>query len=179
MSDPFDASTPSANEVEPDPASPEDPALLQSAPDLDEDELGTDPLEEGVEPAERWSSTTKRRPTPREQREGGSLTDRLDEERPDIQSPDRVPLAETRMYELDDSVDERATAEAEDSAGAADSAAAENTGMAQPPERHQTVLEGNEVEPTGLSASTREGNEVAKSSGAPEEQAERVEYPSS
>lgn len=81
MSDPLEGSTPPPNETEPD--EPEDPANLQSAADLDEDELGTDPLERGVEPPEGWSQTARERPTPREQREGGSLDERLAEERPD------------------------------------------------------------------------------------------------
>lgn len=81
MSDPLNASTPTPNETEPD--EPEDPANLQSAEDLDEDELGTDPLERGVEPPEGWSRTSQERPTPREQREGSSLDERLAEERPD------------------------------------------------------------------------------------------------
>ncbi|TWF95660.1 hypothetical protein [Saccharopolyspora dendranthemae] len=83
MSDPVDASTPSPNETEPDPQDLEDPANLQSAEDLDEDELGTDPLERGVEPPESWSATTKDRPTPREEREGRSLDERIAEERPE------------------------------------------------------------------------------------------------
>ncbi|GAA2354376.1 hypothetical protein GCM10009854_35560 [Saccharopolyspora halophila] len=83
MSDPLDASTPAPNETEPDPDAPEDPANLQSAEGLDEDELGTDPLERGVEPPEGWSTTAEERPTPREQREGETLDERLAEELPE------------------------------------------------------------------------------------------------
>ena len=114
MSDPFDASTPSGDEVGPDPESPEDPANLQSAESLDEDELGTDPLERGVEPPEHWSPVTADRPTPREQREGGGVDEYLAQERPDEPEPTPPPLAETRMHELDDTVDERAEQELAD-----------------------------------------------------------------
>ncbi|SFS82711.1 hypothetical protein [Saccharopolyspora flava] len=75
--------TPTPNETEPDPQELEDPANLQSAEDLDEDELGTDPLERGVEPPEGWSATARERPTPREEREGRTLDERIAEERPE------------------------------------------------------------------------------------------------
>lgn len=83
MSDPEFGSTPTSNETEPDATEPTDPANLQSAEDLDEDELGLDPFERGVEPPEDWSPTTKRRPTPRDEREHPTLEERLAEERPD------------------------------------------------------------------------------------------------
>lgn len=56
---------------------------------LDEDELGADPLERGAEPAEGWSGADRFGTTAREQREGESLDDRLAEEEPDVpnQSP--------------------------------------------------------------------------------------------
>ena len=165
MSDPFDASTPSPSEVEPDPRDPEDPAALQSAENLDEDELGADPLEEGVEPSEQWSEVTASRPTPREQREGESLDERLTEERPDTAPVEQPPLAETRMHELDETVDERAAAEVADDA----------TDTEWVETEHGAVLEGEQVEPTGLPASTREGSDRGTSSGAPEEEAERVD----
>jgi hypothetical protein len=115
MSDPLDATTPSADETTPDPREPEDPAQLQSAESLDEDELGTDPLERGVEPPEHWSPVAEGRPTPREQREGDTLDEHLAAEVPD-RPTDEVdkPLAETRMHELDTSVDERAEQEVRD-----------------------------------------------------------------
>lgn len=116
MSDPLNASTPSANEVEPDAQAPEDPAALQSAQDLDEDQLDVDPLERGVEPAEHWSQVAESRPTPREQREGDTLEERLAEERTDRPNEplDDHPLAESRLHELDDRVDDRASAEVAD-----------------------------------------------------------------
>jgi hypothetical protein len=114
MSEPENTSPPSAHEVDPDSWNPQDPAVLQSAGDLDEDELATDPLEEGLEPPERWSTVAASRPTPREQREGETLDERLSEERPDQLGSGEKPLAETRVHELDDSVDERAAAEVTD-----------------------------------------------------------------
>ncbi|GAA2795011.1 hypothetical protein [Saccharopolyspora taberi] len=115
MSDPAEGTTPTPDETGPD--GPADPANLQAAPDLDEDELGVDPLERGVEPPERWSRVSADRPTPREQREGETLDDRLGQERPEREPEAEPPLAETRMHELDDSVDERAEQEVSDGAG--------------------------------------------------------------
>lgn len=174
MSDPFDAEAPSANEVEPDPQAPEDPADLQSAGDLDEDELAVDPLEEGVEPPERWSSVAVERPTPREERAGESLDERLTEERPDIDTSEaRQPLTETRVHELDESVDERATAEV------ADGVDADETTDEPVVAEHGPVLESYRVEPTGLSASSAEGidaeDDETASGRSPEEGAERIE----
>jgi hypothetical protein len=93
---------------------PAEPEMLQSVVGMDEDELAADPLEEGIEPAEHWSGVVEARPTPREQREGETLEEHLTEERPDFGDPSRKPLAETRMQELDDSIDERASAEVVD-----------------------------------------------------------------
>lgn len=173
MSDPFEGRTPSANEVEPDPQDPEDPNDLQSAQNLDEDELNVDPLEEGVEPPERWSSVAEERPTPREQREGETLDERLTEERPDTPTGGvERPLTETREHELDESVDERAAAEVAD--GVDEEEFADRPVEAE----HGAVLEGEQVESTGLSASTNEGIDSAdgEASGRmPEEDAERVE----
>ena len=61
-----------------------DPAALNSAEDLDEDRLRVDPLEQGIEPPERWSGADRFGTTPREQSEGPSLDQRLAEEEPDI-----------------------------------------------------------------------------------------------
>ncbi|MDR7303224.1 hypothetical protein [Haloactinomyces albus] len=173
MSDPFEGGTPSPNEVEPDSRDPEDPNNLQSAQTLDEDELAADPLEEGVEPAEHWSSVAEARPTPREQRQGETHDERLAEERSEA-SPGGVeqPLTETRVHELDESVDDRAAAEIADGVD-------EEEYADRPVEtEHGAVLEGEQVEPTGRSAMTREGADVAdeEASGRmPEEDAERIE----
>ncbi|WP_243789078.1 hypothetical protein [Saccharopolyspora gloriosae] len=169
MSDPLDASTPSADEVGPDPEDPQDPAELQSAGDLDEDQLGVDPLEEGVEPPESWSQTTAARPTPREEREGDTIDERLAEERPDLGADRGEPLAETDLSELDETVDERADREVADGA-AGDQVAAESATDEEP----GVVLEGTDVENTGLSASSAEGAVAETSRTSPEENAERV-----
>ncbi|GAB3301381.1 hypothetical protein [Parasphingorhabdus pacifica] len=175
MSDPLNASTPSPNEVEPDAGAPEDPATLQSAQDLDEDELGADPLEAGAEPAESWSEVAADRPTPREQREGGTLDGRLAAERSDRpnEPADQEPLTDSPLRELDETVDERAQAEVADGT-ASEAAAAEQNENA-----HGAVLQGDQVEATGLSATTDEGDvtgeDAREPGGAPEEQAERVE----
>lgn len=170
MSDPLDATTPSADEVGPDPAEPQDPAELQSAGDLDEDELGVDPLEGGVEPPEHLSQTTAERPTPSEQRAGDSIEERISEERPDPDAEPGRPVAETRLYELDDSVDEQATQEVADGARGEQIAAEQDT-QGEP----GAVLEGEEVEDTGLSAATNEGEATGVSNASPEEGAERVQ----
>ncbi|QUH03127.1 hypothetical protein HUO13_21945 [Saccharopolyspora erythraea] len=114
MSDPLDATTPSPDEAPPQ--EPTDPANLQSAPDLDEDELGVDPLESGVEPAEGWSPVAEGRPTPRDQREGDSIDERLRSEVPEGPGSVEPPLAESRMHELDESIDQRAEQEVSDGA---------------------------------------------------------------
>lgn len=172
MSDPFDAQTPSANEVSPEPGGPEDPADLQSAGDLDEDELAADPLEQGVEPPEDWSAVTEQRPTPREMRSGESVEQHLAEERPDPGTEVERPLAETREHELDESVDERAAAEVVDSGGAEPTP--EPGGIEEGP-----VLDSHDTEATGLSASSTEGVDAADESitpwRSPEEAAERVD----
>ena len=94
----------------------EDPAQLQSAESLDEDEMAVDPLESGIDPPEQWSAVAARRPTPREQREGETLDEQLAEEVPDVsaENPRDKPVSSSGMHELDDTVDERAEAEAED-----------------------------------------------------------------
>lgn len=61
-----------------------DPAALSSSEDLDEDQLGVDPLEAGVEPPERWSAADRRGMTGTEQREGETVEERVRQERPDF-----------------------------------------------------------------------------------------------
>ncbi|MDQ0379622.1 hypothetical protein [Amycolatopsis thermophila] len=74
-------------------AAESDPAALNSAEDLDEDRLRVDPLEEGVEPPERYLASDRHGTTPNEVREGESLDQRLAEERPDVR-PEDVPADE-------------------------------------------------------------------------------------
>ncbi|OXM71035.1 MULTISPECIES: hypothetical protein [Amycolatopsis] len=92
-----------------------DPAALNSAEDLDEDRLRVDPLEEGVEPPERYMASDRFGTTPNEVREGESLDGRLAQERPDVQ-PEDVPADETGVraeapdpgQNLGDAVDQKA-----------------------------------------------------------------------
>lgn len=62
-----------------------DPATLNSAEELDEDQLGKDPLEEGVEPPEKWSVAQSYGTTPYEQEQGEDLDRKLAAERPDVE----------------------------------------------------------------------------------------------
>jgi hypothetical protein len=61
-----------------------DPQPLSGADRLDEDELGLDPLEAGMDPPERWSEADRSGMTEAEQRRGAPLDERLAEEEPDI-----------------------------------------------------------------------------------------------
>lgn len=168
MSDPLNGATPTSDEVQPDPQEPTDPAELQSAGDLDEDELDADPLEEGVEPPEHWSAVAAGRPTPGEEHAGSTVEERLGEEAPDFGSGgDGRPLAETRVHELDETVDEQAETEVAD---------AELAPEQDEPGEHGAVLEGEQLRSSGLSATTNEGEaEAPVGRTSPEEDAERVE----
>lgn len=53
------------------------------AEDLDEDHLDRDPLEDGMDPPEDWSGSDRTGTTAREQREGETLDEKLDQEIPD------------------------------------------------------------------------------------------------
>ncbi|WP_406630900.1 hypothetical protein [Amycolatopsis sp. WGS_07] len=75
---------------------PAEPETLDPSESLDEDELRVDPLEGGVEPAERWSPATRQATTPAEAREGEPLANRLAEERPDVQPAPGPPDEEAR-----------------------------------------------------------------------------------
>lgn len=80
---------------------------LRPAEALDEDELGLDPLEEGMDPPEHWRQADRFGTTAREQAEGQDLAGRLREEQPDRQPVDpETPMAYRTDDELDDSVDE-------------------------------------------------------------------------
>ncbi|MFI9412161.1 hypothetical protein [Nocardia gamkensis] len=78
-----------------------DPAALNSAEDLDEDRLRSDPLEAGMDPPEHWSGVTKYGVTPWEQAHPRPIGDRLAEEEPDV-DPNRVPEEESGRPEDDD-----------------------------------------------------------------------------
>jgi hypothetical protein len=76
---------------------------MPGAEDLDEDRLGVDPLERGIEPPERWSGADRFGTTPREEREGPGLDQRLAEEEPDETEyqPDREAGADETEYQPD------------------------------------------------------------------------------
>jgi hypothetical protein len=76
---------------------------------LDEDMLGVDPFEEGIEPPERWSAADRFGTTPAEQARGQDLEHRLREEEPDI-DPSALPQpagANTPIDLLDESIDDQ------------------------------------------------------------------------
>ena len=56
---------------------------LDEIEQLDEDELGVDPLERGIEPPEHWSAADRHGTTQRELREGETLDQRLAQEEPE------------------------------------------------------------------------------------------------
>lgn len=62
--------------------SPPDPDMTTSE-QLDEDELGTDPLEDGADAPDDYSAADRFGTTRREQREGEPLERRLAEEEPE------------------------------------------------------------------------------------------------
>ncbi|WP_163509760.1 hypothetical protein [Fodinicola acaciae] len=82
MTDPNTTTPPQDGELAADPQL--DAAATSAAEDLDEDRLGTDPLEDGMEPPEGWSEADAYGTTRTEQRDGESLDDRLEQERPDV-----------------------------------------------------------------------------------------------
>ncbi|MGO1052295.1 hypothetical protein [Crossiella sp. CA198] len=86
--------------------SPEDQRSDTTAENLDEDRIGVDPLEEGVEPPEDWAEADRFGTTAREMADGEPLADRLAEEVPD-QAPEVPgrPLADTPDEELDETID--------------------------------------------------------------------------
>jgi hypothetical protein len=84
MRDGIDPATPPQDTGAPD-AVEQDPAALNSAEDLDEDRLGVDPLEKGMDPPERWSAADQYGTTPFEQSQGQDLEHRIREEEPESQ----------------------------------------------------------------------------------------------
>jgi hypothetical protein len=91
----------------PDPLGHDDDVVTKSEA-LDEDEMGVDPLEDGMDPPEHWSGAVRYGTTPLEQAIDRSLPERLAEERPDLRvEPARErPVAVAPLGELDESVDD-------------------------------------------------------------------------
>jgi hypothetical protein len=123
----------------PDPLGHDDDVLTQSET-LDEDELGADPLEGGMDPAEGWTAANRHGTTAREQATDRPLSTRLEEERPDVatEPPRRRSVATTPLEDLDDSVDDEAVPE-------------------EPARRDGQVLIGDDIDTTGESATRRSG----------------------
>jgi hypothetical protein len=95
----------------PGPLGHDDDVLTQSEA-LDEDELGVDPLEGGMDPAEDWSAANRYGTTAIEQATERPLDERLGEECPDVSIrpvPDR-PLLLAPLEELDESIDDEQVA---------------------------------------------------------------------
>lgn len=91
----------------PDPQGRDDDVMEQSEM-LDEDDMGVDPLEAGMDPPDSWSASQRYGTTATEQATDRPLTDRLSEELPDLPGADvgRRPVAETPLEELDESIDD-------------------------------------------------------------------------
>jgi hypothetical protein len=123
----------------PDPLGHDDDVLTQSE-SLDEDDMGVDPLERGMDPGSDWVASDRYGTTATEQATDRPLTDRLAEERPDVTAesvPDR-PAAATPLEELDESIDEE-------------------VGPGEPAGDEGQVLVGEEIDNTGESATRRAG----------------------
>ena len=73
---------------------PTEATALSSAEELDEDQLRQDPLEEGMDPPERWSAEGKYGMTGWEQAHPAPLGQRLSEEQPDVDESDAQPTDE-------------------------------------------------------------------------------------
>lgn len=80
--EPYESYAPPQDTGAPDPVE-RDPAALNSAEGLDEDELRTDPLEAAMDPPEHWSAADRYGTTPWEQAHPQPLDERLAQEQPD------------------------------------------------------------------------------------------------
>lgn len=85
-----------------------DAAAISSSEDLDEDQLRSDPLEEGMDPPEHWAGVDQYGMTPREENEPRPLDERLDEEQSEtaIDPPDRPGPAESAAITVEGDSDE-------------------------------------------------------------------------
>ncbi|BBY54821.1 hypothetical protein H7J07_18455 [Mycobacterium koreense] len=82
-----------ASAYQPDPGDAVNTDLTSSvgAEDLDEDRIGLDPLEEGMDPPERWVAVDRHGVTAAEQRDGESLDQRLAQETDDVEPEEVEP----------------------------------------------------------------------------------------
>jgi hypothetical protein len=74
----------------------EDDGVLDAADTLDDDRVA-DPLDTGIEPADRWAGADRFGTTPAEQRAGESLEQLLSEEEPDIDPYTEAPDDEDEL----------------------------------------------------------------------------------
>lgn len=102
MTEPKDTWDPTQGTGAPD-TTETDAAAVSSSEDLDEDELRSDPLEEGMDPPEHWAGVDQYGMTPREENESRPLDERLGEEQPDtaIDPPDESGPAESAAMTVD------------------------------------------------------------------------------
>lgn len=81
---------PSPRQPDPDDSVNPDLTTGVGAEDLDEERVGLDPLEEGMDPPENWSGSDRFGISAEEQREGESLDQRLAEEIDDFDANEPV-----------------------------------------------------------------------------------------
>lgn len=128
----------------PDPLGHDEDFLTQSET-LDEDDMGVDPLEGGMDPPDHWSAANRYGTTPLEQATDRPIDERLAEERPDVAiepAPER-PLSVTPLDELDESIDDELI-------------------PGEPASPEGQVLVGDDVDNTGESAIRRGGHLVTE-----------------
>lgn len=117
--------------------------VMEQSETLDEDDMGVDPLEGGMDPPEGWSGADRYGTAPNEQGDERPLDDRLDEERPDVgtgldpaTNEDR-PGPDAPSAEMDD---------------------ATSDDVAEEPAARQDVVVGDELDSTGESQTRRAGH---------------------
>jgi hypothetical protein len=153
---------------------------------MDEDRMGADPLEDGMDAPEGYSRDVRLGGTQEWERADATINERLPQEQPDVgaEEPPERPLAATPIDELDESVDDPANAVDGVGGGAvldadgADGVAADEqlAELGTEVELGVSSAEGA-VEPTGLPADDAVGEVAAidREPGTAEEQALRVE----
>lgn len=121
----------------PDPGGSEYSTMQQSET-LDEDDIGVDPLEAGMDPAEGWSGADRYGTAPGEQGVERPIDERLAEERSDVGEAGGPPVSEdTTQDGPAERIDARATAR---------------------PAYGSAVPVGDEFDATGESATRRAGH---------------------
>jgi hypothetical protein len=92
----------------------EEPGMLQQSEELDQDDLGAEPLDAGVDPPDHWAAADDFGTTRAEEAAGETLEMRLSRERPDVepgQAAER-PGADSDVTSLDERVEYGAPGEA-------------------------------------------------------------------